>query len=69
MKEKNALLVDFGRREFPANWDEYELIDSGGFEKLERFGINPWMRNNGFSWHRLRLHEEWEEILKKEVGN
>jgi 23S rRNA (cytosine1962-C5)-methyltransferase len=38
MKEKNALLVDFGRREFPANWDEYELIDSGGFEKLERFG-------------------------------
>lgn len=38
MKEKNAFSVDFGRREFPANWDEYELIDSGGFEKLERFG-------------------------------
>ncbi len=38
MNEKNALTVDFGRREFPSQWKDYELIDSGGFEKLERFG-------------------------------
>ena len=23
---------------YPKNWKEYELIDSGDFEKLERFG-------------------------------
>ena len=30
--------VEFGLREFPEKWKDYELIDSGGFEKLERFG-------------------------------
>ncbi len=38
MGKTEALSVDFGRREFPAHWKDYELLDSGGFEKLERFG-------------------------------
>lgn len=33
-----ALEVKYGLREFPQGWKEYELLDSGGFEKLERFG-------------------------------
>ena len=31
--------IEFGARIDAANWQDYELLDAGGFEKLERFGI------------------------------
>lgn len=41
--------------------DDYELIDSGGFEKLERFGDRVTVRPEPQAiWHRSLPENEWE---------
>ncbi|MCD8173955.1 MAG: class I SAM-dependent methyltransferase [Alistipes sp.] len=45
----------------PRNWEEYELIDSGGFEKLERFGSVVTVRPEPQAlWRKALPEEEWE---------
>jgi 23S rRNA (cytosine1962-C5)-methyltransferase len=46
----------------PANWKDYELIDSGGFEKLERFGKYIITRPEPQAvWNRSLPETEWEK--------
>jgi 23S rRNA (cytosine1962-C5)-methyltransferase len=45
----------------PAHFTEYELIDSGQFEKLERFGKYVTIRPEPQAvWNRVLSYEEWE---------
>ena len=47
---------------FPKNWIEYELIDSGYFEKLERFGKYITIRPEPQAvWKRKMEYKEWEK--------
>lgn len=47
----------------PENWKEYELIDTGGFEKLERFGKFILVRPEPQAvWNRSLPRSEWEKI-------
>lgn len=44
-------------------WDDYELIDSGGFEKLERFGRWITLRPEPQAiWRKSLSDEEWEKM-------
>jgi 23S rRNA (cytosine1962-C5)-methyltransferase len=46
----------------PTHWQDYELIDSGGFEKLERFGKFILIRPEPQAvWNRSLRLEEWEK--------
>ncbi|MDL2330913.1 class I SAM-dependent methyltransferase [Odoribacter sp. OttesenSCG-928-A06] len=46
----------------PSNWTDYELIDSGGYEKLERFGRYTIARPEPQAiWNKSLNDEEWEE--------
>lgn len=46
---------------FPVGWTEYELIDSGGFEKLERFGGYVLRRPEPQAvWPKSLSEKEWE---------
>jgi len=47
---------------FPANFSEYELIDSGDFEKLERFGEYITIRPEPQAiWSKQLSDEEWKK--------
>lgn len=46
-----------------ASWRDYELIDSGGFEKLERFGKYVLIRPEPKAlWNRAFPKEEWDKM-------
>ncbi|MDR2011003.1 MAG: class I SAM-dependent methyltransferase [Bacteroidales bacterium] len=46
----------------PKHWVDYELIDSGNFEKLERFGKYILCRPEPQAiWNKTLLPEEWEK--------
>jgi 23S rRNA (cytosine1962-C5)-methyltransferase len=48
---------------FPKNWVEYELIDSGYFEKLERFGQYVLIRPEPQAvWDKYLSNQEWESL-------
>lgn len=45
----------------PASWSDYELIDSGGFEKLERFGPFVLIRPEPQAiWRKSMREDEWK---------
>lgn len=47
----------------PASWKEYELIDSGDFEKLERFGKYILIRPEPQAiWRRTLDEREWKKM-------
>jgi 23S rRNA (cytosine1962-C5)-methyltransferase len=47
----------------PTGWTDYELIDSGGFEKLERFGDFILRRPEPQAiWHKSLTDAEWEQL-------
>jgi 23S rRNA (cytosine1962-C5)-methyltransferase len=47
---------------YPAHFSEYELIDSGGFEKLERFGQYITIRPEPQAvWNKNLSEEEWKQ--------
>ena len=47
---------------YPQNWKEYELIDSGDFEKLERFGEYITIRPEPQAvWNKNLSEEEWKK--------
>lgn len=47
---------------FPQHWHEYELIDSGNFEKLERFGRYTLIRPEPQAiWKKGLPEEEWRK--------
>lgn len=49
----------------PLYWDDYELIDSGGFEKLERFGRWITVRSEPQAiWQKSLPDSEWECLAK-----
>lgn len=44
-------------------WEDYELVDCGGFEKLERFGRYVTVRPEPQAiWHKSLPEEEWERM-------
>src|SRR5262245_1200649 len=46
----------------PAHWVDYELLDSGGGAKLERFGDYLFVRPEPQAyWSRARSEKEWAE--------
>ncbi|MDR1673085.1 MAG: class I SAM-dependent methyltransferase [Bacteroidales bacterium] len=54
-------------------WDDYELIDSGGFEKLERFGQYLLSRPEPQAiWTKRLPQEEWDKsvhaVFRKDAG-
>ena len=56
------------------NWADYELIDSGNFEKLERFGKYVLARPEPQAiWHKSLPESEWNQraqaVFKKEKGS
>lgn len=58
----------------PENWQNYELIDSGGFEKLERFGDYVLARPEPQAlWDKSMSEAEWQKeahaVFKKEKGS
>jgi 23S rRNA (cytosine1962-C5)-methyltransferase len=47
----------------PSSWTEYELIDSGGFEKLERFGKYILIRPEPQAiWQKVLSEDEWKKM-------
>jgi 23S rRNA (cytosine1962-C5)-methyltransferase len=49
------------KTETPQNWKEYQLIDSGGFEKLEKFGKYILRRPEPqAAWDKSMPESEWE---------
>lgn len=57
----------------PLTWPHYELIDSGGYEKLERFGKQVLRRPEPQAvWRKALPESEWERMadayFKKEKG-
>ncbi|WP_420152449.1 class I SAM-dependent methyltransferase [Siphonobacter sp.] len=58
----------------PTPWSDYELIDCGGFEKLERFGAYVLARPEPQAiWDKTLSDAEWESkaqaYFKREKGN
>ncbi|WP_234734102.1 class I SAM-dependent methyltransferase [Tellurirhabdus bombi] len=58
----------------PAPWPEYELIDTGGFEKLERFGPYILSRPEPQAiWEKSLPDEEWQRrakaVFKRDKGS
>ena len=48
---------------YPASWKEYELIDSGNFEKLERFGKYVLIRPEPQAiWQPVLERAEWQKM-------
>ncbi|MDR0713935.1 MAG: class I SAM-dependent methyltransferase [Bacteroidales bacterium] len=58
---------------FSPQWDDYELIDTGGFEKLERFGKYLLIRPEPQAiWPKSLSPEEWGKataVFRKESGS
>lgn len=51
----------------PTNWKEYELIDHGNYEKLERFGEYILIRpDTGAHWNRKMSRHRWKELAHVE---
>ena len=51
----------------PAYWQEYEIIDSGNFKKLERFGDIITIRPEPQAvWDSSMTYEEWKKIASVE---
>ncbi len=47
---------------YPASWKEYELLDSGNFEKLERFGNYILIRPEPQAiWQRTLSEQDWKK--------
>lgn len=47
----------------PSHWQDYELIDSGDFEKLERFGKYILIRPEPQAlWSKVLPEEQWKEM-------
>jgi 23S rRNA (cytosine1962-C5)-methyltransferase len=47
----------------PLNWKDYELIDTGGYQKLERFGKNILIRPEPQAiWDKSLPETEWEKL-------
>ena len=47
----------------PASWKDYQLIDSGDFEKLERFGKYTLIRPEPQAlWQKVLSEEEWKKL-------
>lgn len=47
----------------PASWKDYELVDSGDFEKLERFGKYILIRPEPQAlWQKVLSEEEWKKL-------
>jgi 23S rRNA (cytosine1962-C5)-methyltransferase len=47
----------------PASWKDYQLIDSGDFEKLERFGNYTLIRPEPQAiWQKVLPDEEWKRL-------
>lgn len=47
----------------PSSWKDYELIDSGDFEKLERFGTYILIRPEPQAiWQKVLRDEEWKKM-------
>lgn len=60
---------------FPRHWDDYELIDTGGYEKLERFGLYVLRRPEPQAlWPKKLSPDIWENrahasfLLNKTTG-
>lgn len=48
---------------YPKNWKDYELIDCGDFEKLERFGKYITIRPEPQAvWQKRMKYAEWEKL-------
>lgn len=48
---------------YPINWNDYELIDVGNFEKLERFGKFITIRPEPQAvWSKIYSEKEWEKL-------
>jgi 23S rRNA (cytosine1962-C5)-methyltransferase len=48
---------------YPSSWRDYELIDSGSFEKLERFGKYTLVRPEPQAlWQKVLSEEEWKKL-------
>lgn len=49
--------------QYPSSWKDYELIDSGDFEKLERFGKWVLIRPEPQAiWKRVLSDQEWKKM-------
>ena len=47
----------------PTNWNDYELLDCGDFEKLERFGKFITIRPEPQAvWKKIYSEKEWEKL-------
>ncbi|MFN5415222.1 MAG: oxidoreductase, partial [Bacteroidota bacterium] len=47
----------------PSGWKDYELIDAGGFEKLERFGAWILRRPEPQAiWDKSLSEKEWQKL-------
>ena len=47
----------------PSSWKDYELIDAGGFEKLERFGKYILIRPEPQAiWPKALPEQEWKQL-------
>jgi 23S rRNA (cytosine1962-C5)-methyltransferase len=58
----------------PVNWNEYEMIDTGGLEKLERFGKYILARPEPQAvWKKALPESEWERLAharyRRQKGN
>lgn len=58
----------------PEHWSEYELIDSGNFEKLERFGTQVLIRPEPQAvWDKSLSEAEWKKManisFRREASN
>ena len=48
---------------YPKNWKDYELIDCGDFEKLERFGQYITIRPEPQAvWEKRMKNADWEKL-------
>src|SRR5690606_14365234 len=48
---------------YPSSWQDYELIDSGDFEKLERFGKYVLIRPEPQAiWSKVLPEQQWKEM-------
>ena len=49
--------------QYPSSWKEYELIDAGDFEKLERFGKYILIRPEPQAiWKKVLSDQEWKKV-------
>lgn len=55
--------IEFGSRIDAGNWQDYELLDAGGFEKLERFGKWVLRRPEPQAiWDKSLSDKDWQKL-------